>query len=109
MSEIMSMPSCEVRAAVRRWWANRASDPLLRAVAAGLATLCNLQGGKELKKPITGIDLAPSLMSPEERLRRLSERERITELERKAKAGEINPDTIKGGPVLLTGSMIGGR
>ena len=102
------MPSCEVRTAARRWRANRASDPLLAATASGLAIIANLGGAKELKRPITPLDLAPSLLAPEERAARLAEINRIKELERAARAGEINPDKIEGGPVLLTGSMIGG-
>ena len=104
----MSMPSCEVRAAAKRWIANRCEDPQLRATASGLAVLANLQGGKELKKPLSAIDLAPELMSPAMRARKIRERERWKSLEAAAKRGEINPDKLEGGPVLVTASMIGG-
>lgn len=105
---MMSMPSCEVRAAARRWHANRSGDPQLRATASGLAVLANLSGGKELKKPISAIDLSPHLMPPEARARKIEERERWKALEAAAARGEINPDKIEGGPVLVTASMIGG-
>lgn len=95
--------------AARRWHQNRTAEPLLRATAAGLSTLCNLQGGKQLKQPISPLDLAPALLSPAERAARLARIQRVQMLEREAKAGRINPDKIEDGPVLLTASMIGGR
>ena len=100
------MPSCQARAAARRLPEihTRGYD-LLQAVACGLAAIYNVQ--VEKKDRIKPTDLGPALISPSMRAEMERKAEETRELERKARAGEINPDLIKGGPVLLTGSMIG--
>ena len=101
------MPSCRARAAARRLPEIRVRTyDLLQAVACGLAAIYNVH--VEKKDRIKPTDLGPALLSPSTRAEMAREAERIKELERKARAGEINPDLIEGGPVLLTGSMIGG-
>ena len=78
---------------------------MLRAIACGMAALYNVQ--VEKKDRIKPTDLGPSLLSPAMRAEMARKAEETKELERKARTGEINPDAMKGGPVLLTGSMIG--
>ena len=101
------MPSCQARAAARRLPEihTRGRD-VLQAIACGLAALYNLQ--VEKKHRIKPTDLGPALITPSMRAEMKREADRIKELERKAKSGEINPDQIKDAPTLLTGSMIGG-
>ena len=48
------------------------------------------------------------LLTPTERAAVVERRERLADLEARAKRGEVNPDEIADAPTLLTGSMIGG-